>query len=320
MLIPCSAVVYADTKDIILSNDSISFIETKDRTLSDVSISLYNHDDEVIAYYYSLIPKGYVICNTSGDIIECSIDNAKTITNKKTYYVEPTVLCNKSGDKFINLSNGNVYNESVIVTKSTSFTKKINDIDMLDIGSSQQTEMVQPRARAYNTLSGTCRTYSFNPTGICGSTAAAIFFMYYNDHIDDYMVLSSYETSDGVSLITLLEPHIDGEEPGSNTTDLVSGMNWYLRWKGQANSYTAISTTNISYSSYRSIIDSGRPVIIDLNSAPTYGEHWVVGYGYELYVRANASYEYYIVNDGWGSNSVFILSDYVGDAVYLRHL
>lgn len=92
--------------------------------------------------------------------------------------------------------------------------------------------------------------------------------MYYNDYIDDYMVLSSYETNDGVSLINLLVPHIEGDDPanGSNTAEVVSGLNWYLRWKGRAGNYVATSSASIYYSTYMSIIDSGRPAIIDLNS------------------------------------------------------
>lgn len=317
---PCSVVAYESSNENIISDDTISFIESKDRIIFDVATPLYNCYDEVIAYYYALLPIGYMICNINGEIMECSIENNKAVSNCKNYYIEPTILCYRSNGEYINIANSEVFVKDLVIQKSNAFTEKISDINENTTSVSMYTESAQTRARAYNRLSGVCRTYSYNPTGICGSTAAAIFFMYYNDYIDDYMVLSYYETTDGISLIQLLEPHIDGDVPGSNTADLVSGMNWYLRWKGQSGSYTAVSDTDVSYLTYRTIIDSGRPAIIDLDAEPTYNEHWVVGYGYELYVRADRSYQYYIVNDGHGSNSVYILSDYVGDAVYLQHL
>lgn len=299
---------YTENKVIRLSNDAIDFITSKNKTISYNAIPLYDYNEDIIAYGYNLLPKGYVICDINGNIIECSFENMKKFDEEKNYYVGPTVLSNKISD--LNM-----------VAKSLRFSDKVKRISQREYNINTLSEQTDStRSVSYRVLSGNLRLYNYNPDGICGSTAAAIFFMYYNDYIDDYMVLSSYETSDGEKLILLLEPHIDGDTPGSNTSDLVSGMNWYLRWKGRSGYYTAVSSNSVAYSTYQNIINSGRPTIVDLDEHPDYQEHWVVGYGYEKYVRSDRSYNYYIVNDGWGNRGVYILSDYVGDIAYLNHL
>ena len=96
----------------------------------------------------------------------------------------------------------------------------------------------------------------------------------------------------------LLEPNIDGSEPGSTTEDMVYGLNWYFRWRGISSNYQALVTHSAPFSYYRPIIDSGRPVIVDLDAHPTYGEHWVVGYGYTIEPHLGNTYYYIVANDG----------------------
>lgn len=137
--------------------------------------------------------------------------------------------------------------------------------------------------------------------------------MYYYDYVDSYMVPSWHVTDTGESLIKLIEPYLDGSEPGSNTADAVSGLNWYFRWRGISSKYTAVSQSPATFSKYGQIIRSNRPVLIDLDAHPTYNEHWVVGYGY--IIRGSAYYA--DVNDGWGSTGIIINMSYVGDIVYI---
>lgn len=320
---PCFASAKQNNFEVYPSDDALAFLAENGSTLSEKGIPLYDIENKVIAYYYEITPTGYCIIDGFGNIIECAFNKRKELPNGKIFYLSPTLLCSKENNEYINTENKAIEK----VSEKSDFGNKINTIAQkyksksTDEISNKDIKRLSARAN-YNTISASCRTYSFNPDGRCGSTASAILLMYYNDYIDDYMVLSSYETNDGVSLINLLVPHIEGDDPanGSNTAEVVSGLNWYLRWKGRAGNYVATSSASIYYSTYMSIIDSGRPAIIDLNAAPTYGEHWVVGYGYQKYPRSDRTYAYYIVNDGWGKNGVYILSDYVGDAVYLNYL
>lgn len=321
--LPCFAYAKQNNPAVFPSDDALAFLAENGSRLSGEGIPLYSIGNKIISYYYELNPSGYCIIDSFGNIIECAFNKRKEIPNEKIFYLSPTVLCSQENNNYINIENKAVEK----VNGETDFGNKINIIGQkykqtfTSKISNNDIKRIAARAN-YNTISGSCRTYSYNPDGRCGSTASAILLMYYNDNIDDYMVLSSYETNDGVSLINLLVPHIEGDDPenGSNTGEVVSGLNWYLRWKGRSGYYVATSSTSITYSTYMSIIDSGRPAIIDLNSAPNYGEHWVVGYGYQKYPRSDRTYAYYIVNDGWGENGVYILSDYVGDAVYLNYL
>lgn len=43
---------------------------------------------------------------------------------------------------------------------------------------------ISPQALTTKYIPGSTRKYSYNPNGICGSTAA-IFLMYYNDYVTD---------------------------------------------------------------------------------------------------------------------------------------
>lgn len=303
-----------------LNDDMLGFISSKNCQVIGDATPLYTVDEEVIAYYHALQPKGYLICDVSGNIIEGSFENNINLPEQMIYYLGPMNLCVKNLDSFEDIKSGNLYEASVVEESSELFADKINSVASVDRSIGLNARSVNPRSVAYNTVNGTLRTYDYNPTGICGSTAAAILLMYYDDYVDGGMVSSSYTSSTGQSLIRLLVPHIetDGEGNGSETADVVSGLNWYLSWVGKSSSYTARSYVWVDYDDYMDLIDDDTPAIIGLYSHPTYGNHWVVGYGYEKYIRQDRSYCYYILNDGWGSNAVFILSDYVDDAIYIN--
>lgn len=301
------------------SDDVITFITDKDRVILNTYTPLYSIKDEVVAYYFDLSPRGYAICSTNGNIIECSIEHSKELSYGKTYYLSPTMLCSKRNGKYYVKDNETPLLLEDEYVLSNSFSTKIDVVNQYQ-NSSALDDNISPQSTSYNYLSGTLRTYDYNVNGTCGSTAAAILLMYYNDYIDDYMVLSSYETSTGQSLIDLLIPYIDGDTPGSTYIDIKNGLNWYLRWKGRSDVYVANCIADVSFSSYKSIIDSGRPAVVTVYDAPTYGDHGVVGYGYETYKRNTTTYCLYVVNDGWGNNNIFINADYAFDIVYLDYL
>ena len=134
-------------------------------------------------------------------------------------------------------------------------------------------------------------------------------------------MVSSYLLSDSTGQIfsNYLKPYIEDLDnlPGSNASDVVFGMSWYLANVGLSSSYSVLSAGNPLFITYLYCINLGRPVVVGLTSHPTYGEHWVAGYGYYQDTILHANFA--IVNDGWGSNGININWVYVDNLIYLNY-
>lgn len=203
---------------------------------------------------------------------------------------------------------------------SGNFSERVRERTLLAKNTLEPIDAVQGTNNGF--LTGSLRKYSYNPNGICGSVAAAIFLMYYDDYINGDFVTASYTSADGVSLIKYLVPHIEGSQ-GLNTSvqvsstsaDVVSGLNWYLSTRGLSGSYSTVLQSPGSFTTYCARIRANRPVIIDLDAHPTYVEHWVVGYGF----TNRTTTKYAEVSDGWGNTAILINWNYVGDIIYLNN-
>ena len=166
------------------------------------------------------------------------------------------------------------------------------------------------------------RTFDYNPDGRCGSAAAAILLAYYDDEVDDAIVDDVYlSDSTGEAFTNYLYYHIEGLIPSSFAEDVRNGLNWYLEEVEYDDIYYATVVSNATFSEFYNLIFDDSPVIIDLDDHPTYGEHWVVGYGTDMRMYSDSFISgiisFAIVNDGWGSNEIMINWDYVCDIVYL---
>lgn len=293
-----------------------SLLQAHDSTSSiEASVPLYDNQDDIVAWGIHLNPTGYIIIDANNSfIIEYSLQNTAPFSGlDKIYYAGPLQYYKKKQSEFVSVRSNESYNYEELSDDFDKFRSTLCSDFHQEFSQNRQARILTT-----HTIPGELRKYSYNPNGICGSTAAAIFLMYYRDYPDSWMVPSWHDTEDGISLIKLLEPNIDGSVPGSTTEDMVYGLNWYFRWRGISSSYQALVTHSAPFSSYRPIIDSDRPVIVDLNAHPTYGEHWVVGYGYTIEPHLGNTYYYIVANDGWGSNGVEISMKFVGDIVYLN--
>ena len=173
-----------------------------------------------------------------------------------------------------------------------------------------------------NKLPGTLRRYSYNTGVICGSTAAAIMLMYYRDYIDSWVVPSWHDTTTGESLIELIRPEINGDPPqGAFCSDVVRGLNFYFRWRGISDEYSATWSSGgmnaTTYNALKAQITSNNPVEILINSHPTYGNHFVVAHGVEKELHGGSTYYYIYAGDGWGSNNVLISLRYLREYAYI---
>lgn len=64
-------------------------------------------------------------------------------------------------------------------------------------------------------------------------------------------------------------------------------------------------------------IYNNKPLVLLLQEAPTYGDHYVVATGYhEFYYNGHT--RMYQVNDGWGSTQANVNDNYVACITYLK--
>lgn len=166
-------------------------------------------------------------------------------------------------------------------------------------------------------LKGALWTYSYNPTGICGSTASAILLKYYDLWVNGNYIPSNLESSSGETLIKYLVPYIEGSERGSYAIDVESGLETYMYIQGISNA--AISQT-YNYNTVKSKINANRPVLILINNHPGLGDHWIVAHGYKkgYYDSSLLNFTTIIVNDGHGNNNISVDPCYMRDIVYLN--
>lgn len=295
-------------KEIQIANNFIKNVLNQDSY--ERVVQLYDIEDNAKYLFFDLKENGYVIVDIENDIIvEGGLEENKYIkeTTEKYYYNGPLNYYQKEKDKFIDLKRNKKVDKKI---EKVKFKNSL--IDNTNANGLDNNENITTLAASYYTkkLTGTLPNYSYNPNGICGSTATAMFLMYYDNYINGEYVSSSLQTSIGVTLIKALVPYIDGSIPGSMPSELKSGLQVYI--KDRLISHTIVC---VSYSSsiFKSRIDANRPIIVDLNSDPTYGEHWVTANGYYM---ASSSIGYIIVNDGWGSTNVYINPGYIGYIVY----
>lgn len=91
---------------------------------------------------------------------------------------------------------------------------------------------------------------------------------------------------------------------GTTYSNMVKGLNAYLGTRSVTNSVQR--TSSFSFSTVKNQINSSRPIIVGTLNHGTFGDHWIIAHGYfESPVDGN----YLIVNDGWGSNNVWIEPD-----------
>lgn len=239
-------------------------------------------------------------------------------TGEILYFAGPTQYFTRNDDGYRNIQSNSLLSEEELEVR-------ISEFDALTLEITVDT-------KPFSTLSdiATCASksldkddfplYNYNNDGRCGSVSAAILLAYYKNNGYSGLVSSTHYNND-VLFTNYLYNHIEGLDSsynGSTTSDLVSGLNWYLETKGYSSQLAAYSVADGSFSTFVNKIKAGTPVILDLNAHPTYKEHWVVGYGYDYDQFVIKYNKFAIANDGWGNNEIEINWEYVGDLVYLK--
>lgn len=324
LMFPLRGVVYGTTS-IRIPEYIQEFIQRRDPDSKICYIkAMYDADESPIAWLYVLSPDGYIVTDYGNDIIvEFSFSSSLDCDSDDTiYYGGPTTFYLKKDNEYVNLRSQEVITALEFEKCANYFADKTNTI--LSAGSESDSfglasDLNDTVYRLYQLDPSDFPLYDYNPDGRCGSVVAAIIFAYFNNNGYSGLVPAAFYNND-VAFTDYLFPHIEGVNAtaGSTTSDLVSGLNWYLEDRGFSDELPVYSISNASYSKYSTILGYHSPAILDLDNHPTYGEHWVVGYGYDCDLFLGIAYnKFAIVNDGWGDRDISVSWDYVGDLVYL---
>ncbi len=314
---------YANTESVQIPNYIQEIIDIRFEDKEIVSVkNLLALENNVIGTLLTFSPTGYIAYNEN-DIFEMSTEASYPIDlNNDIYYFGPLQVYQKKNNSYVNLLSNESYISNELVSVNETFSETISNTTVA-CSAIEASESITPYAVVEGGLPYDTRVYTYNPDYRCGSLALAITLMYYDDHVDSYMVPNWIANADttGEYFVNLLCPHIEElntSYQGSKSGDVASGCNWYFRYRGVSDQYSAAITYGTTYSEYRSLIDADKPVMVLLNNNPTYNNHWVVGTGYYNQHTGNTSRQLIVVNDGWGAVGREINFSYVVNTVHIN--
>ncbi len=277
--------------------------------------TLYNFEDNIEAICFSLSEDGYIIINVNDlSVPEFSFTAPNPYSNYKNdvnYYNGPLSYYRYEDNKFINLKSGVSVNKLDINKKYTK--PKLNiDNKIEEIISMRDTILVTERVNNYLKLPKWSSSY------YCGIDACAILLAYYDDVYNNNFVDSSVDSSPALQKYLADNNYI--KNGGTTAYDLVTG-GFLTKYKGLRDYVLSRVGWSANYISYtfdrvKSSVESNHPVIVGTDPGhPINDNHWIIAYGY----RITTSYEYLIVNDGFGNNEIFTTRDETlyDDIVYL---
>lgn len=297
-------------EEINIANEFIRNVLNKDSY--NRIIELYDTNDNIKYLFFDLRQDGYVIIDIENNVVvEGGTEENKFIpqVDEKCYYNGPLLYYEKSNDHFVEVHSQQMVDKRDLAESMEISKKAVNRSKVIR---GEESNIMPLANTEYDiTITGTLPNYSYNPNGICGSTAAAMFLRYLDIYVNSNYVATSLQTSDGEALIKELVSYIDGWFPGSNANDMKSGLQKYINSRGISHT---IVKENYSSSSFKTRINANRPVVVGLENHPTYEDHWVTAYGY--YISTTPTVAYVIVNDGWGDRGVYINPSYIDYIVY----
>lgn len=311
----------------IIENNVDSFLENIDvhKDVCDY-IPLYNFGDELEAYLFYLSDGGYIVASyKDGHIIEFSPDNLPAITSDSIttlYYGGPFTFCVQDGEQFSNIVTGEFIDVSSNYY-SVGFTSTIDAFPSIN-ESSRTTRQTPLLTAPSNYVSATTANGWY-----CTITGISNLLQYYADNYSADMY--SGDVSSVSELRTALNSNnyiYNGglylsDAATSHTKDGTTylGLRSYLNRIDVTN--YSVTVTSLTGSKVKSQIGTySRPVLLHIytssidDGAEANSTHIVLCYGY----WETSMTTYYIVNNGWGSNGVYVCADDVPTSFEMMYL
>ena len=279
------------------------------------STYLYNYSDEIEALFYQLSGGGYVVASyKDGHIIEYSPDNLPTLPNnaskrQKIFYGGPMLFCAETNDGLKNIVTGELIDKD---TNSYSIEYKdvIPSLSFDTISPTNQTRETPLLSTPVNYVSATTSNGWF-----CTITGIVNLLQYYHDFFSADVYSGNVSTIYGMRTALNSNGYIyngylylsDAATTHTEGGTTYYGLRSYLSRNDVTNYY--VTDTTITCAKVKSQIGTySRPVLLMINTSSisnNSGTHIVLCYGY----WETSMTTYYIVNNGWGSNSVYVCAD-----------
>lgn len=281
---------------------------------------LLNSDGETVAYCLECT-SGYMIYDMNGDIVEYSPTNESPYANidSDAYYGGPLSYIAEENGNFIDINTNIEVDRFDFETseKINDYTTDLNDYEVSAFSMSISTLALSNGNGTIETLAGGFpRLLNYNTSKYCGALAATQLFIYIDDYINSN-ALTSYYTNNPINLYNYLTQLIPYNTSGTN---LYQGMNKAMN-SGIVNlNYTAVGAgyQDVWGLAYYLINTQKMPSILLIHNHPDLGNHWVVTYGViACYYNNKLVDKFFIVNNGYGKNSVRINVQYQYNLIYL---
>ncbi len=325
-------ILLSERNSVIMDN-AVAFLKEigSDRTLIKNGIDLLNFNDELEAIFYYLNPCGYIVASyKNGQILEYSPDDLPVysqdvLTRKNIYYGASLSFYEKE-------SNDNQYKNIVTqeIIRIDNLNNCISEDYVLDISNSK----IETNQTENNRFQLSAPLNYVSATGYyCTVTGITNLLQYYHDYYGADVYMSNVNSASGlrsklVSMYYIYNGPLNlGSSINQYTLNGVTyyGLQSYLN-RSDVTTYTA-SVIGITINNVINNVQS-HPVLLGIytkgidSSANSTDTHVVLCYGYwQTYLSKGSSNNnqvqsslvtYYIVNNGWGSNGVYVNSTYVG--------
>lgn len=334
LIIALSLAVPSLAIDASFSDNRFSQIEnTAESFLDNININqnistykpLYNLGDKLEAYLFILDGGGYLVVSyKDGHVIEFSPESLPISlglsSSDNIYYAGPLSFCVKEGTSFTNIVTNEQFTASsdyYSIDYSPTLTTSSNY--GYAVQSTSSSDPLLPNPETY--ISAT--SWYCTPTGITnllqyyhdiygadvysGSVSSVTSLA--NTLVDDYIYNGPLHLSDAVS------SHLKNWK-------LYSGLQSYLN-RSDVDNYTAVVTYLTANNVKAQLGTYSRPVLLQIYTASiddgykgTDSTHIVLCYGY----WETSMTTYYIVNNGWGSNGVYVCADDVPSDFEMMYL
>lgn len=298
---------------------------------------LYNNEN-VPSYTLGISENGYIIVeNETLTIHEYGEGNPYVNADGNLFYAGPLNYYNVENNVITDLTTMEIVNDMAV---SLSIVSEINNGDV----SIQSTTDSTGLTRVSNYYPYIQRiAFGNNSNNVCGAIAVQIVLNYlelqtgndfvHSTHKSELLSVStSYLASRYPKAAAMLTHLVNTCGIGTNAifTALVGGLSIYVDISNIADkSLSASWAFNPSTNTIKNNISNNKPVILLTQGHPTYGDHYMVAYGYRTYTNGNINW---MVHTGrYGDNYItyengvyrhqdkFINDTYVDYAIYFSY-
>lgn len=308
-------------RTLLVTNNATAFLNSTGFENSiDTPVPMFNLNEEIEALYYPLQPTGYLVASyKDGHVIEFSPEAQRfTDTSGKLYYNGIMEYYKSIDDEQLiqALSNDKVNKGNLQVVFNETALEQIPSYNYQPSISTYGTEPNNPTPISANCVSWTEEYH-------CVITAITNLLQYYHDFMNADVYATVVDSSNFLRQYLNKGGPDDGYIYGKSMFlyHAVKGYNfggkyysglpaYFDRYDVDTYEVTKFDNGKISVNDVKTQLNAyARPVVLTLNTSAIdsdkTGDHAVLAY---TYMETNNT-TYFIVNDGWGSNHVYICTD-----------